>query len=138
MAGTDLGRLLGGLLGEGEGGRSGEGSAADGKLLGSLLEALGSGGGQSLSGLVQQLREGGLGDKVGSWVGTGANESVSGPEIAQALPYQILDHAAQQSGLSPEQAADRLAKLLPRIVDKLTPGGSVPPGSLEDVVRQRL
>lgn len=131
MAGTDLGRLLAGLLGE-------ESDGEGGKLLGSLLEALGSGGGQSLSGLVQQLQEGGLGRQARSWVGTAANEPVDGPEIAQALPYQTLDHAAEQCGLSPEQAADRIARLLPRVVDKLTPQGEIPPGSLEDVVRQRL
>lgn len=131
MQGTDLGQLLAGLLGESQDG-------AGGNLLGSLLGALGSGGGQSLSGLLQQLQEGGLGEKVDSWVGTGPNQPASGPEIAQALPYQTLDHVAQQSGLSPEQAADRLAQLLPRAVDKLTPGGRIPQGSLEDVIRQQL
>jgi uncharacterized protein YidB (DUF937 family) len=130
MAGTEMGQLLGGLLGEGQDG-------AGGNLLGSLLEALGSGG-QSLSGLIQQLQEGGIGEQARSWVSTGSNQPVSGPEIAQALPYQILDHAAQQSGLSPEQAADRIAKVLPRAVDKLTPSGEVPSGSLEDVIRARL
>jgi uncharacterized protein YidB (DUF937 family) len=130
MAGTEMGRLLSGLLGDDQDG-------AGGLLLGSLLEALGSGGGQSLSGLLQQLQEGGLGEKTASWVGTGANQPVSGPEIAQALPYQILDHTAQQSGLTPEQAADRLAKLLPEAVDKLTPKGEVPQGTLVDVIRQR-
>jgi uncharacterized protein YidB (DUF937 family) len=131
MQGTDLGHLLAGLLGESQDG-------AGGNLLGALLGALGSGGGQSLSGLLQQLQEGGLGEKSASWVGTGQNQPVSGPEIAQALPYQTLDHVAQQSGLSPEQAADRLAQLLPRAVDRLTPSGQIPQGSLEDVIRQQL
>lgn len=131
MAETDLGRLLGELLGEEKGG-------AGGKLLGSLLGALGSGGGQSVSGLLQQLQEGGLGEKAQSWVGTGPNQPVGGPEIAQALPYQTLDHVAQQSGLSPEQAADRIAQLLPEAIDKLTPGGTIPQGALEDVIRQQL
>lgn len=131
MAGTQLEPLLARLLGEEDGG-------AGGKLIGSLLDALGSGGGQSLSGLLQQLQEGGLGDKARSWVGTGGNDPVSGPEIAQALPYQTLDHVAEQSGLSPEQAADRIAQLLPEVVNKLTPGGDIPQGTLEDVIRRGI
>jgi uncharacterized protein YidB (DUF937 family) len=131
MAGTELGPLLARLLGE----HDGDGG---GRLVGSLLEALGSGGGQSLSGLIQQLQEGGLGAQTRSWVAPGANQPASGPDIAQALPYQTLDHVARQSGLSPEQAADRIARLLPEVVDKLTPSGDVPQGSLEDAVRARL
>ncbi|MEV5510671.1 YidB family protein [Streptomyces orinoci] len=131
MAGSDLGSLLEPLLG-GSGGQSG------GSLLGSLLGALGSGGGQSLEGLIQELNEGGLGEKTRSWVSTGANQPATGPEIAQAVPDQVLNHVAQHSGLSPEQAADRLAEALPQFVDKLTPGGEIPQGSLEDVIRQHL
>ncbi|TVL91382.1 YidB family protein [Streptomyces sp. SAJ15] len=131
MAGTDLGSLLGGLLGGGQ-------AAARGNLLSALLDALGGGsGGNALPGLLQQLQEGGLGKAVESWVGTGANEPVSGPDVAQALPYQVLERVAQQTGTSPEHAADDLAQALPQAIDKLTPGGSVPEGSLEDLLRER-
>ncbi|MDI5967186.1 YidB family protein [Streptomyces sp. SL13] len=129
MADTDLGRRLSGLIGEESGG-------GGGPLLGSLIGALGSGGGQSVTGLVQQLREGGLGDAVGSWVGTGPNRTVSGPDVAQALPYQTLDHAAHESGLTPEQAADRIAGVLPQAVDRLTPDGTIPAGTLDEVIRE--
>ncbi|MBT2384950.1 DUF937 domain-containing protein [Streptomyces sp. ISL-11] len=124
MADNDLGRLLGGLLGD------------RAHLFGTLLGTLGSDGGSNqLSGLLNQLREGGLGGKVESWVGKGANESVSGPEVAQALPVQALDRVAQQEGVTPEQAADRIADALPGVVDRLTPNGEVPQGSLDDVIK---
>jgi uncharacterized protein YidB (DUF937 family) len=127
----DLGSLLGQLLGG-----SPENSA--GRLLASLLSTLGSGGGQSLSGLLKELREGGLSEQARSWVGTGPNEPLTGPQIAQALPYQVLEAVARQLGLSPEQAADQLAQVLPVAVDKLTPDGRVPEGSLEDLIKQYL
>ncbi|MER8184410.1 YidB family protein [Kitasatospora sp. NPDC094015] len=139
MAGNDLGRLFGGLLGGGAGGGA-AGGAGSGELLAGLLGALGSGGGDSLGGLLEQLQEGGLGAKARSWVGTGANEAVTGAEVAQALPYQELDLVARQAGLTPEQAADRLAVALPEAVDRLTPQGEVPAGSWEELiarVRQR-
>jgi uncharacterized protein YidB (DUF937 family) len=45
---------------------------------------------------------------------------------------------ARQSGLSPEQVADLLAQALPVVVDKLTPDGRVPEGSLKDLIKQYL
>jgi uncharacterized protein YidB (DUF937 family) len=127
----DLGRLLGQLLGGGP-------EDAGGRLLASLLDTLGSGGGESLSGLLSELREGGLGEQTRSWIGTGPNEGLTGPQVAQALPYQVLEAVARQSGLSPEQAADQLAQALPVAVDKLTPDGRVPEGSLEGLIKQYL
>ncbi len=142
---TDLGSLLGSLLGGGSGGSGGAGGEGgrSGNVLAALLGALGApggqGGGSPLQGLLQQLNEGGLAGKTESWVGTGRNEPLSGPEVAQALPYQVLENVAQQSGVSPEQAADQLATAIPDVVDKLTPDGSVPQGgSLEELIRQRL
>jgi len=131
MAGNDLGTLLGGLLGGGK-------SQGPANLLGSLLGTLGSDGGANpLSGLLQQLEDGGLGEKTRSWVGSGENAPVSGAEVAQALPVQSLDSVAEKAGLSPEEAADQLASVLPETVDKLTPTGSVPEGSLEEWLNRR-
>ncbi|MEV0372897.1 YidB family protein [Streptomyces sp. NPDC050636] len=137
MTDNDLGSLLGDLLG-GEQGRPSGQSREAGNLLASLLHTIGSdGGGNPLSGLLQQLHDGGLGEKSQSWVGAGQNQSISGVELAQALPYQALDHVAQQAGISPEHAADQLAQVLPETVDKLTPHGEVPQVSLEDLLRRQ-
>ncbi|GAA3367270.1 YidB family protein [Streptomyces sannanensis] len=133
MADDDLGTLLGSLLG---GKQAGEGT-----LLSHLLSALGDsgqGGGNPLQALIEELQDGGLGGKAQSWVSTGQNQPLSGPEVAQALPYQLLDSVAERSGLSPEQAADQLAVALPPVVDRLTPQGEVPQGSLEDLIRRQL
>ncbi|MEW2574785.1 YidB family protein [Streptomyces syringium] len=135
MADDDLGSLLGGLLG---GGRSGGGT---GNLLAGLLGTLGDsgqGGGNPLAALLSELRDGGLEGKAQSWVSSGANEPITGAEVAQALPYQTLDRVAQQAGIAPEEAADQIAAALPEAVDKLTPDGEVPQGSLEDLIRARL
>ncbi|MFC0601521.1 YidB family protein [Streptomyces palmae] len=132
MAGNELGSLLSGLLGRGQ-------DATSEHLLGTLLGDLGSGsgsGGNALNGLLEQLQDGGLAEQARSWVGTGANTPVTGPELAQALPYQTLNHVAGQAGVAPEEAADRLAVLLPEVVDRLTPEGQVPQGSLEEVIER--
>lgn len=129
MAGNDLGSRLGGLLG---GGREQAGG-----MLAALLGTVGaSAGANPLGGLLEELRDGGLGEQARSWVDTGENRPISGPELAQALPYQTLDHVARQAGVSPEQAADQLAGVLPEAIDKLTPGGEVPQGSLDDILQR--
>ncbi|MFD9677473.1 YidB family protein, partial [Streptomyces sp. NPDC059981] len=146
MAGNnDLGGLLGGLLGGGQGGgQSGQGGGA-GNILGALLGALGGGGGgqggqgagggnNPLGGLLDMLTKSGLADQAQSWLGTGDNKAVSGPEIAQALPDEALRKAAEQAGVSPEHAAEQIAQALPAAVDKLSPEGQLPSGSLEDII----
>ncbi|MCX5014740.1 YidB family protein [Streptomyces sp. NBC_00555] len=143
MAGNDLGSLLGGLLGGGQGG-----SGGGGNILGSLLGALmggGAGGGQAagggannpLGGLLEILTKSGLVDQAQSWVGTGANEPVSADQIKAALPDETLQKVAAEAGVSTDQAADQIAQVLPQAVDKLTPTGQIPSGSLEDIIRQQ-
>ncbi|MCY0938250.1 YidB family protein [Streptomyces sp. H34-S4] len=150
MAGNDLGSLLGGLLG-GSGGQGGSGGG--GNILGALLGALTGGGGGAqaaggaggaggagnnpLGGLMDMLTKSGLADQAQSWVGTGDNQPVSGAEIAKALPDETLAKVAEQAGVTPQDAADQLAQALPQAVDKLTPEGSVPSGSLEDIIKQQ-
>ncbi|MFE7619290.1 YidB family protein [Streptomyces sp. NPDC057496] len=144
MAGNDLGSLLGGLLGGGSG--QGGGSGGAGNILGALLGALGGGqggrsgqgGGSALEGLIDVLTRSGLVDQAQSWIGTGANQPVSGAQIAEALPDGTLRQVAQEAGVSTEQAADEIARSLPTAVDKLTPSGQVPEGrSIEDLVREQ-
>ncbi|WP_420719453.1 YidB family protein [Streptomyces sp. XY66] len=149
MAGNDLGGLLGGLLGGGGGGGQGGGGGGGGNILGALLGALmgggagGAGGARAgggadnpLGGLVDMLTKSGLADQAQSWIGTGQNQSVSGAQISEALPDETLQKVAAQAGVSPEQAADEIAQALPQAVDQ-TPGGEIPSGSLEDIIRQQ-
>ncbi|MFJ2752200.1 YidB family protein [Streptomyces sp. NPDC087297] len=150
MAGNDLGSLLGGLLGGGgSGGQGGSGGA--GNILGALLGALtgaggGAGGGASgaqaggnnpLGGLMDMLAKSGLADQAQSWLGTGDNKPVSGAQIAEAVPDEALQKAAAQAGVSPQEAADQIAQALPTAVDRLSPEGQLPSGSLEDIIRQQ-
>ncbi|MDI9883239.1 YidB family protein [Streptomyces sp. HNM0645] len=148
MAGNDLGGLLGGLLGGGQGGSSG------GNVLGALIGALAGDGkagptgaagvaaggvdGNPLGALLDVLARSGLADRAQSWIGTGQNQQVSGVQIAQVLPKETLDKVARDTGVTPRQAADRIAESLPQAVVRLTPSGQLPRGaSLEEIIRQQ-
>jgi uncharacterized protein YidB (DUF937 family) len=101
------------------------GQGATSPVARSVLDLLGQGGG--LSGLVQTLQQKGLGDVVGSWVGTGKNLPISPQQVQQALGGQVQQLAAQH-GLSPEAVSQTLSQILPGLVDHLTPGGQAPSG----------
>jgi uncharacterized protein YidB (DUF937 family) len=111
----DIGRMLGG-----------QGGAGGGDLVGALTGLVGGEGG--LKDLVAKLQSGGVGDKVGSWVGTGANEAVEPDELERALGPQKVQALSSQTGLPIGQLLPMLAALLPTIIDALTPDGKVTDG----------
>jgi len=79
-----------------------------------------------VQGIVSQLEPQGLGNTVRSWVGTGANEPVSGNQIHAALGSDLITQLASKMGIPPEELSAKLAQVLPGAIDKLTPGGTVP------------
>ena len=105
------------------------GSALPGNsaLLKGVLQMLGSsepGGG--LTNIVQGFQKAGLGDAVSSWVSTGQNLPISAEQLQQGLGAARVQQLAQASGLTEGAAAGALAGLLPTMVDRLTPNGSMP------------
>ena len=94
-------------------------------VIGGLIQKAGG-----VGGLVSSLEQGGLGSVVGSWVGNGANQSVSGSQLGQALAGtaagQHVEAMAQKMGVDPSQVLGQLAQHLPEVVNHLTPNGQVP------------
>jgi uncharacterized protein YidB (DUF937 family) len=112
-------------------------------LVMSLLGSIGGGGtkqsgGAQMAGLVDNLQGHGLQDQVKSWVGTGQNKPVTAQEITQALGPDTIAHAAKDAGLSPQEAAEDLAKVLPQMVDSASPTGQAPAANDFDVMFQKL
>jgi len=110
-----------GLLGKVLGGGSSQNPLMD--ILLGLITNPQTGG---LQGLIQTFKEKGLGDAVSSWVSTGENQPVSGDQIQHALGGNFIQQIAQQLGSSKSEVSGGLANLLPEIIDKLTPNGSLP------------
>jgi uncharacterized protein YidB (DUF937 family) len=89
-------------------------------------------GGQSggLNNLISQFGAKGLGDVIGSWVGTGKNLPVSQDQIQSVLGSDQIKNIASKLGISTNEVTSQLSNLLPQAVDKLTPDGKVPEGDL--------
>ena len=88
-----------------------------------------------LLGLVNTLRQLGLDDVVSSWISTGENKPISPEQVQNALGEGQINQMAQNMGVSHQEVSTGLAGLLPQLIDKLTPDGKLPEGSVLD---QRL
>lgn len=79
-----------------------------------------------VTGLVSKLKSQGLGDVVSSWIGTGANKGISSQQVLQLLGNDQVKQLAGKLGISADSVTQQVSKLLPQVVDKLTPNGSLP------------
>ncbi|MFE9082396.1 YidB family protein [Brevundimonas sp. NPDC003935] len=77
-----------------------------------------------VAGLAEKFGQSGLGDVAASWIGKGGNAAISPEQIASVLGSGPIADFAARLGVSPEQAGETLAGLLPEAVDRLTPNGS--------------
>ena len=115
----DLAKLGKDLLADKLGGGAGGVMDAIAKLTG------GGEGALDLGELAGKLKEGGLGDKVDSWLGDGANADVSSAELESALGADKVSEMASAMGVDKDTAADRLKDVLPSLMDKASSGGSL-------------
>jgi len=79
-----------------------------------------------LGGLVKQFQQKGLGNVIDSWVNRGQNQDISSGQVSNALGPDIVDQLARRTGLSREEVLTQLAKVLPGVVDQMTPDGRLP------------
>ena len=137
--------LLDGLLGSLMGGAgSGQGQGATNPLLQIAMQMIaarsgGSGGGidvGGLSGIVDAFQKGGLGHITDSWVGTGENLPVNSDQISAVLGSDKISAIASQLGMSHGDVAGGLAKMLPDLINHVTPNGQIPGnhGTIEDAL----
>jgi uncharacterized protein YidB (DUF937 family) len=79
-----------------------------------------------LQGLVQSFHDKGMGGIVSQWVSSGPNPPISSEQVHEVLGSDQVKALAAKAGINPETAGAAIAQILPGLVDKLTPNGSVP------------
>jgi uncharacterized protein YidB (DUF937 family) len=77
-----------------------------------------------VSGIEQQFQQKGLGGLVASWISTGPNPPISGEQVLQVLGRDKILAIASKAGLSEDQVTSGISKILPAVVDHLTPNGT--------------
>lgn len=83
-----------------------------------------------IDGLMKRFSDKGFGDLIASWVGTGKNLPISADQILAALGKKNVTEVAKEAGTDAATVAEGLAKVLPGLVDKLTPKGESVGGDL--------
>ena len=119
----DIMNLAKGMLAAKLGGNS----DAIGDVMGSLLGggAEGGAGGLDLGGLVNGLKEKGMGDVADSWLGDGENAEISADQLKEVIGGDKITEAAAKLGTDEGSLLDSLKDAIPQMVDKSSNGGSL-------------
>ena len=81
---------------------------------------------QQQGGLLQSFQQSGHGEVINSWVGHGQNQPIAPDQLHRALGPDAVDNLSRLTGLPQDQLVSELSRVLPDIVDKLTPHGRMP------------
>jgi uncharacterized protein YidB (DUF937 family) len=79
----------------------------------------------ALQELISRLEHAGYREIIGSWIGDGGNEPIEPQQIAAALGPRATD-LSRDSRLPREALLQGLARLLPAVIDRITPHGKLP------------
>jgi len=121
-----LDQVVKGLAGKFLGG----GGGAQNPLLDIALSLINNPQAGGLTGLLETFKSKGLGDAVSSWISTGQNLPVSGEQIQHVLGKEQIQQIAEKIGIPKGEVSSGLASILPEIIDKLTPNGTLPESGL--------
>ena len=104
------------------------GDSAD---IGAIPQALtgllsGEDGNLDIGSLVQNLMQNqGIGNLLGSWLGDGANESMSVDHIFDMFGGEKVQEFASSVGVETDTAAEGLSQVIPDLIDRFSEGGNV-------------
>jgi uncharacterized protein YidB (DUF937 family) len=124
----DMG-LFDSIAGQVTGALSGAGNTQHAGLLEAVAGLINNPETGGLQGLVNAFEQKGLGGVVSSWIGTGQNLPISAEQLQSVLGNEQVQALAQKLGISPQDITSHLTQLLPQVVDKVTPSGSLPEGN---------
>ena len=126
-----MGQVTGAGAAGGAGGTGATAAGSQASVVQAILGVLSEGRAGGLAGLLQAFEQGGLGHLVASWVGTGQNLPVTPDQVQGALGADRIQEIAQRAGIPAGEASQAIAAVLPQVIDRLTPNGSLEPGLLE-------
>lgn len=80
-----------------------------------------------LGDIVAQFKTSGgdLASAARSWLGDGANESISPAQVQDAIGRDKIESFAQKLGIGTEEASSKLSEIMPELIDRSSRGGSL-------------
>lgn len=104
------------------------GGANNSAEAGSALDELVEGSKEfDLADIVGKFKNSGgdLASKARSWLGDGANESVSPSEVQDAIGIDKIKSFADKLGIGTAEASGKLSEIMPELIDRSSRGGSL-------------
>ena len=105
--------------------RFGLGNKAGG-LLASLLSLMTDQNQGGFDGFLNLFKSAGLSDSVSGWISSGDSDELSREQVVSVLGENTISQIADQHDLSTEETTSALGYMIPAVVDRLTPDGTVP------------
>ncbi|HXZ79227.1 MAG TPA: OmpA family protein [Terriglobales bacterium] len=112
--------------------RFGMSTTSAGSLLSSLLTFITQQDG-GLSGFLDRFQRAGLGSWVKSWLG-GDAKAIAPESVENVLGRNTIETMATKAGLSTSTATSAVAAMLPALIQKLAPGGTIPTRLPSDIM----
>ncbi len=104
--------------------RFGISEAKAGSLLSGLLSFITQQSG-GVSGFLDRFKSAGLGDVLSAWT-SGNARNISTDQVESVLGDNTISNLAAKAGLSSATASSVLAFMMPKLIQSLAPGGSIP------------
>src|SRR5208337_4199726 len=90
----------------------GDASDAVASVVNSFIQTQGG-----VKGIINQFEKQGLGPTILSWVGKGDNHPITAAQMYRALGFVTLQQLGGQLGMSPDEMAAKLSKVLPKAIE---------------------
>lgn len=103
-------------------------------LLDAFLRLVAADGG--IGGLLGRFNAAGLAAKAHSWVASGENEPLEPDEVERVIGRDRVEELSRETELSRADVKQGLAGMIPRLVDAITPKGSLPTGDFARSLKQ--
>ena len=104
-------------------------------LLHAAMELIQQQGG--LPAVVDKFRQGGFTKEAESWIGSGQNLPISADALKSVLGSGAFGNLATRLGFPADQVNAALSSLVPHVIDKMTPNGTIA-DSHEQLLQQGL
>jgi len=80
----------------------------------------------ALQQLLIRFQQGGYAEAFRSWMGAGPNAPIEPDELGHVLGDKTVQELSGETGMPIQALLDELARLLPTVIDRLTPQGTLP------------
>lgn len=97
-----------------------------GALVMELLRNVTSERSGGLAGFMNLFKSAGLEDIFSSWMGRGENKPITPAQMETAVGSDWIGRIASKVGLSSSVVTPAMAYIVPKVIDKLTPNGTIP------------